>query len=304
MSDLNALSIELDEYADDLLDESSGAPSFYQVATALHDLAARLRSSLRQVPEGCVLLPSRLTAENGAKGLLSGEFHETTRTTCGLCDGEGYIEDVVCGDCEGECSVEVKVPVSWDTIKQIHRMVVDNLAVEANPAPPTSASDHGINAAVARGDLRNTFDPPTSGDDDPNGQHCPECKFTMSGLGHCVNCGWNMTATEATPAQAGAQVDDVAKAMVLVRYANKPNGARAWDELLSDAASYADREAELDNWRVLARAAIASIAQAGAELPELPEPVWVSEVPVDAPLFTADQMRAYAELARRGGSDG
>lgn len=43
--------------------------------------------------------------------------------------------------------------------------------------------------------------------DDPNGQHCPECRFTMSGLGYCVNC-----PSPAAPvgAQAGewVSVDD------------------------------------------------------------------------------------------------
>lgn len=40
-------------------------------------------------------------------------------------------------------------------------------------------------------------------------------------------------------------------------------------------------------------------AQAGAELPELPEPVWDDSD--FGHVYTADQMRAYAELARRGG---
>lgn len=50
----------------------------------------------------------------------------------------------------------------------------------------------------------------------------------------------------------------------------------------------------------------ATLAQAGAELPELPEPIWRAADDKGDPLglFTADQMRAYAELARRGGSDG
>lgn len=54
------------------------------------------------------VMPRRLTAENGAKGLLIGEFHET----------------IVCHDDEGE-PYEVKMPVEWDTIKQIYAKIVE-----------------------------------------------------------------------------------------------------------------------------------------------------------------------------------
>ena len=55
------------------------------------------------------VMPRRLTAENGAKGLLIGEFHET----------------IICHDEDGE-PYEVKMPVEWDTIKQIYAKIVDH----------------------------------------------------------------------------------------------------------------------------------------------------------------------------------
>lgn len=54
-----------------------------------------------------VVMPSRLTAENGAKDLLRGEFHETI--VCHNEDGEPY---------------EVKMPVEWTTIKEIYAKIV------------------------------------------------------------------------------------------------------------------------------------------------------------------------------------
>ncbi|MCU1787715.1 hypothetical protein CUU54_02435 [Pectobacterium polaris] len=44
-------------------------------------------------PEGYCIMPLKLTAENGAKGALSGEFHISRTVTCHECGGEG------CEDC-------------------------------------------------------------------------------------------------------------------------------------------------------------------------------------------------------------
>ena len=65
------------------------------------------------------LLPPRLTAENGAKALLVGEFHEKLEIAnpdfCG-CGQAG------CVACDGDVAetIWVKVPVSWPTIKEIY----------------------------------------------------------------------------------------------------------------------------------------------------------------------------------------
>lgn len=62
-----------------------------------------------------VLLPRHLTAENGAKGVLSGEFNEVV---------EQYDEN-------GEPYHELlKVTVSWDTVKSIYNMIVSNFEIK------------------------------------------------------------------------------------------------------------------------------------------------------------------------------
>ncbi|EIX4325408.1 hypothetical protein FCZ58_08285 [Escherichia coli] len=65
-------------------------------------------------PDGWVMVPKRLTAENGAKGALSGEFSETTFISCPECFG-----DDDCDTCDGSGRIEIKVPVTWSTIKSI-----------------------------------------------------------------------------------------------------------------------------------------------------------------------------------------
>ncbi|HAV9623611.1 TPA: ead/Ea22-like family protein [Escherichia coli] len=65
-------------------------------------------------PDGWVMVPKRLTAENGAKGALSGEFSETTFISCPECFG-----DDDCDICDGSGRIEIKVPVTWTTIKSI-----------------------------------------------------------------------------------------------------------------------------------------------------------------------------------------
>ncbi|HHQ9915499.1 TPA: molecular chaperone DnaJ, partial [Escherichia coli] len=49
-----------------------------------------------------------------AKGVLSGEFSETTFISCPECFG-----DDDCETCDGSGRIEIKVPVSWTTIKTI-----------------------------------------------------------------------------------------------------------------------------------------------------------------------------------------
>lgn len=57
-----------------------------------------------------IAMPAKLTAENGAKALLAGEFYEQVEET----DSE-----------TGETHIR-QVPVSWTNIKKIYQMIVDN----------------------------------------------------------------------------------------------------------------------------------------------------------------------------------
>jgi len=71
-----------------------------------------------------VKLPNKLTAENGAKALLIGEFYETLTLDCEYCCGDG------CADCHDTGSVDYKVYVGWTTIKEIYNKIVENLGEE------------------------------------------------------------------------------------------------------------------------------------------------------------------------------
>nr|WP_228305656.1 hypothetical protein [Klebsiella michiganensis] len=75
------------------------------------------------IPDGYVMVPMRLTAENGAKGALSGEFSETKFINCPECFG-----DDECETCDGSGRIEIKVPVSWTTIKEIWIKGVEHFA--------------------------------------------------------------------------------------------------------------------------------------------------------------------------------
>ena len=75
-----------------------------------------------------VLMPKELTAENGAKALLIGEFHVERQVPNPDYDsdldddGEG-----VDSDGEPEEFTE-QIPIPWDTIKQIYAMAVQHLS--------------------------------------------------------------------------------------------------------------------------------------------------------------------------------
>lgn len=87
-----------------------------------------------------VLMPTRLTAENGAKAALIGEFFESIEVVnddycgCGKCDFclDGLSED-------SPMTVE-EVPVSWTTIKAIYTKAVEHFAKPTTwrPIDPTN----------------------------------------------------------------------------------------------------------------------------------------------------------------------
>ncbi len=78
------------------------------------------------VLDGYVMVPLRLTAENGAKEALSGEFSETRFVNCPECFG-----DDECETCDGSGRIEITVPVTWTTIKAIWVKGVEHFAATA-----------------------------------------------------------------------------------------------------------------------------------------------------------------------------
>lgn len=79
------------------------------------------------IPDGCCIMPMKLTAENGAKGALSCEFHVTHHIVCQSCGGEG------CEDCNEEGGWDGEILIGWDIIKQIHDAAVKACSLPAAP---------------------------------------------------------------------------------------------------------------------------------------------------------------------------
>ncbi|CAM6437540.1 hypothetical protein [Citrobacter portucalensis] len=123
---------------------SASAPEIFEIAAEAERLGLRgtyasyavgwnaCRAAMLQAgnspvtPDGLALVPKRLTAENGAKGVLSGEFSETKFINCPECFG-----DDECETCDGSGRIEITVPVSWTNIKAIWAKGVEHF--EAAP---------------------------------------------------------------------------------------------------------------------------------------------------------------------------
>lgn len=80
--------------------------------------------------EDFVLMPKRLTAENGAKALLMGEFKEKIEVDCPFCVGTGLDEEdeEECEYCGGRGSGPIDIVISWTNIKKIYAMAVKHFA--------------------------------------------------------------------------------------------------------------------------------------------------------------------------------
>lgn len=81
------------------------------------------------VPDGWMMVPKRLTAENGAKAALVGEFNLEYSLTCHECFGEG------CDDCSGEGSWTNTIPIDWTTIKNIWAKAINHFAAAPKQEP-------------------------------------------------------------------------------------------------------------------------------------------------------------------------
>ncbi|MGL5599450.1 MAG: hypothetical protein ACRDD5_00940 [Silvania sp.] len=112
---------------DDMGLASAWAHGFNQCRTAMLQGKAEPVCQPYTLPEGYCAMPKRLTAENGAKGALSGEFHVTHRIACQSCGGEG------CEDCNEEGGWDGEIPIGWDTIKLIYGAAVELCALPAAP---------------------------------------------------------------------------------------------------------------------------------------------------------------------------
>lgn len=85
------------------------------------------------IPDGYCLMPKRLTAENGAKAMLLGEFRLEVTRECPECleldePAEG------CEICDGEGEYAQRHMIPWDKIKFIYSVAVRGLALQPNLA--------------------------------------------------------------------------------------------------------------------------------------------------------------------------
>ena len=96
-------------------------------AACMRNRPAEQPAQVAEVPEGYCIMPRRLTAENGAKALLLGEFQLEVTTECPECrDLEEPLEG--CELCDGEGEYEQRHIIPWDQIKVIYSQAVAGLA--------------------------------------------------------------------------------------------------------------------------------------------------------------------------------
>lgn len=108
---------------DDAIIGSESVVSFFDVTP----LYAEQPAPVAEVPEGYCIMPRMLTAENGAKALLLGEFQLEVTTECPECL---YLEEPLesCEFCYGEGEYEQRHTISWDQIRFIYSQAVAGLA--------------------------------------------------------------------------------------------------------------------------------------------------------------------------------
>lgn len=97
------------------------------------EFGAEQPAPVAMVPDGYCIMPRQLTAENGAKALLLGEFKLLVTKECPECyELEEPTEG--CSICDGEGEYGQKHTIPWDQIKYIYSEAVSGLAVKAESA--------------------------------------------------------------------------------------------------------------------------------------------------------------------------
>lgn len=96
-------------------------------------LYAEQHAPVTVVPDGYCIMPRQLTAENGAKALLLGEFKLLVTKECPeCCELEEPTER--CSICDGEGEYGQKHTIPWDQLKYIYSKAVSGLAVKTESA--------------------------------------------------------------------------------------------------------------------------------------------------------------------------
>lgn len=127
-------------YAVDALNEVVKASAIYEKPFEIATLAIGETSAMAEqpapvevMPDGYCIMPRQLTAENGAKALLLGEFKLLVTKECPeCCELEEPTEG--CSICDGEGEYGQKHTIPWDQIKYIYSKAVSGLAVKTESA--------------------------------------------------------------------------------------------------------------------------------------------------------------------------
>ena len=90
-------------------------------------------------PLDCIVMPRELTAENGAKAVMMGEFSQCAPVFCPDCNGSDERE--ACLTCAGKGTVSQCVNISWTNIKAIYAMAVKHLGHNNQGEPGATKDD-------------------------------------------------------------------------------------------------------------------------------------------------------------------
>ncbi|CNJ14637.1 phage-like protein [Yersinia aldovae] len=150
------------------------------------------------VPAGYCIMPESLTAENGAKGALSGEFFTETDITCEECGGD-CDEDDPCKHCSDLGVQTVRAAIGWSTIKDIYKMAVGATAIrQAGFTVKEDATPIVIVPAPAGVIMRPQFDKPlercaAGRDGECHHKDCPQLRDNepMATGRHCPIDNWD-----------------------------------------------------------------------------------------------------------------
>lgn len=100
----------------------------------LHKMITHIQTNAQEITDDNVLMPKELTAENGAKYLMMGEFKQEMPIYCPECTNRDT-ED--CETCAGEGELIQEANISWTNIKEIYKKAVEHLGKKAPPPTQT-----------------------------------------------------------------------------------------------------------------------------------------------------------------------
>jgi len=109
--------------------------------------AADQRIDELTIPDGYCIMPVRLTAENGAKGLLLGEFQLSVTQDCPEC-AELEEPSEFCNICDGEGEYGQQHTIPWDQIKFIYSKAVGGLSIKAPARQPRLTDEVQIKGMI------------------------------------------------------------------------------------------------------------------------------------------------------------